>query len=960
MAIAFRSAGTAVAHDVGTGNPVSVPTPAGFAAGDFLLMVLTQDSNTLETAPAGWTLAGRFAAGTSGYYAAPATAVYWKAASGSEGSSVAVNYNTSNWPVGDPYVVGFMLSYTGVNTASPVEVMSGATLDGNSSPAATETHPQVTVANSGDWLLTLRTGSANNVFTATCSVGTDVQRQIATGFNELTTALFDSNTALSTGVQTQRSTTLSGTPFEGTGMATLLIIPASTPTAVTARPATVSGTAVKAFAPTVTLGSSPWNSVCGPAQYPTYCWAIDWALSGMTAAGKILSTNPYLDSQDTTGWAGNNATVTYARTPLGLRTLPTLHVVPNGVSAAGGVNATVQTGNNTVVAGNSYVADFWVYSPGGVPALSTAVDWYTNVPGFVSTGTGATVTVPAGVWTHVKQTLVAPATATQGLVRARHSGTPASSQDYYVWGLRLMDPTRAESRITPDATAVVQADLLSGGITLQYGRDQSRPLSPPSLGTMSFSVTNKDRVFSPEFQAGPLYGTQDAARPVRGQVVWNGQTYNLFSGYINDYTIHVDRGDRSVDFSFQDAMSRMQNTQLTTQLFRGMRTGAAINKILDLINWPGGRDIDPGDTIMPFWWLEQTTVTTALQDLILSEGHPAIAYADPGGTFVFRSRTHRLLRPQSTNRQATFTGGQMTVCPPAAAPGLSFTSPFSYAHGWRDIANYVVFNISQRAPAPGPAAMVWQNAGAIQLPANQPVQITATTTDPFLSAVTPSQAAGDFTVVGAGTVTASISQTSGQSTVITLLATGGAAAVNNLTLRAVNFPVVQTTVVTQSDTNSILQHGQQAYPNQLAWAGVQDAQSIAQIILLRYAQKRPSIQLSVPNADQTHYAQMLQRTVSDLVHVQFDEMGMNADFFVENVAHSIERMNEAGLPPAHTVTLGCEMQVSGAPPVPFMFDTRGQGFDNGQFNPPSSDAPTTVWIWDNPAQSVFDVSLFAT
>jgi hypothetical protein len=959
MAIAFRSAGSPVAKDISTGNPVSVPTPAGFAAGDFLLMVLLQDSNTSETSPNGWTLAGRFNAGSSSYSTpAPQTAVYWRAADGTEGSSVAVNYSTQPWYVGQPYVAGFMLSYTGVATASPVEVMSSSTVAASSNPAATQAHPQVFAGTSGDWLLTIRTGSANSTFTCTDSVGTDVQRQIATAFSELTVALFDSGAGVTSGLQTQRSTTLSGTPVYGTGMSSIVIRPASTAGAVTAVPG-IANAAATAYAPAVSIAASPWSAVCGPSQYPAYCWAIDWARSGFTAAGKIISPNPYLDTQDLTSWTSSNCTISYAKTSLGLRTLPTVHVVPNGSSASGNLHGSL-TGVGTVVPGQTYIVDEWVYSPGGWSDIRPVINWYDSSGNYLSTSSGVASAVAAGVWTHLTQKFTAPASASQAAPIGQYNNTPASTNDFYVWGLKVMDPSQAETRITPDATAVVQTDLLSGGITFQYGRDQARPLSPPSLGTAAFALTNKDRVYSPEFTAGPLYGTQDAARMVRGQVVWNGVAYSLFCGYINDYTVHVDRGDRSVDFSFQDAMSRMQNTALTTPLYQGIRTGAAINKILDLISWPGGRDIDPGATIMPYWWLEQTTVTAALQDLVLSEGHPAIAYAGPDGTFVFRDRTHRLVRSQSTTRQATFTGGQMTVCPPATAPGLSFTAPFSYAHGWRDIANYVIFNVQTRAPAPGPPSAVWTYAGNLQLPANTPVQVVATASDPFLNAVTPSAAGGDFTAVGAGTVTASISQTSGQSTTITLTASGGSATVSGLRLRAISYPSVLTTVVTNSDTNSIAQHGQQAYPNQLAWAGVEDAKSIAQIILLRYAQKRPSIQLTVPNADQTHYLHMLQRTISDLIHVQFDEMGMSADFYVENVAHTISRMNQPGLPPAHTVTLGCEEQVSSTPAVPFAFDVRGQGFDNGMFSPPAADSPTTVWIWDNPAQSVFDVSLFGT
>lgn len=952
MAIAFRSAGAAASQDIGaSGNPLTVATPAGFAAGDLLLLFLLQDANNNETAPAGWTLQGRCSAGASGYYASPHFVLYSRIATGTEGASVAVSYSTAGWPSGNPWTVGFMAAYTGTDPTAPVEVFSQAALLG--AQLAAQAQPQVSTSTANDWVLTVRTVSSGATYTVANNVGTDVQRQIATGFAELTMVLYDSNTALATGLQAQRTTTSSGAPTQGTGMITIAIKPAPTASAVA-----LAQTAVAAASAPGATGvdtEQSWSVNCGQGSFPAYCWAIDWALSGMTADGKILNPNPFLDTGDLTSWGFTNSTVSYVKTSLGLRTLPTVHVVPNGTSASGGLNGSPHTSPGSITAGQKYIADCWVYSPNGWTDLRACIDWYDVTDTFLSTGLGSGTSVPAGVWTHLRQTLTAPTNASRAGVRARYGSTPPSTADYYVWGLVLMDPSQAETRILPDATAVVQADIVSD-VTFSYGRDQNRQLTPAAIGSGGFTLTNKDRVFSPEYTGSPLYGTLDAARPVRGQAVYNGVPYSLFAGYLNDYNITVSRSDRSVAFTVQDAMSLVQQTPVTTGLYRGIRTGAAINAILDAIGWTGPRDIDPGSTIMPYWWLDNVMVPSAIDDLVLSEGAPSIAYAAPDGTFVFRDRSHRLLRSASLNVQAQFAAARLGDCTAPAATGLSYAEPLTYTHGWRDIINYASFDVQQRAPAAGLSA-VWSTTTPLSLTLGQSVTLTATASDPFFNAVVP-VAGTDYKAIGAGTVQVTLNRTSGQSVQITYMAVGGSVTLTNLQLRANSFPVTQTVTVSQTDSTSIGQHGQQSYPNQAPWAGVQDALAIGEIVLLRYAQRRPIVEITVPSTDPAHYVKGVMRTLSDLVNIENDEMGLNEQFYVEHVSHQIQRMNNLGQPPVHQVTLACEAQVNQLSAPPFTFDVRGSGFDNGVFAPVTADNPANVWIWDT--QSVFDSSEFAT
>jgi hypothetical protein len=499
-------------------------------------------------------------------------------------------------------------------------------------------------------------------------------------------------------------------------------------------------------------------------------------------------------------------------------------------------------------------------------------------------------------------------------------------------------------------------DDIIGDTVLSYGRDQDRQLSPSAVGSSGFSLINADRRYSPEYASSPLFGNLDPAREMRAQVVWNGTTYPLFRGRIDDYNVKVDRNDRTVDFTFLDGLSLLQGVKLSTGVYQSMRTGDLIDTILDLAGWTGPRDLDLGATVVPFWWAEGTDALSAIQDLIKSEGPPSIAYQAPDGTFIFRDRHHRLLRTESLASQATFAAAAVGCASPAAS-GYDFTKPFTYSHGWRDIVNTVSFEVAERVVSSALTA-VWTSEESISLATGQSAEVEISTSDPFVSALTPVSGT-DFQVTGAGVLNVVLNRTSGASAKISLLAVGGAVNITGLQLRARSIPVQRTVKVNQSDTGSISVHGERTYPEAAPWANANDAQAIASMILLHYSRRRPTVQLRIVTQDPNHFLQVLRRTVSDRIHIRNDEMGLDDDFFVERVTHTISRRNATGRAPVHAVVLGCEKQLE-LVSNPFTFDKRGAGFDDGVFDPIQADNASSVFIFDHPTQGKFDTGLFGT
>jgi hypothetical protein len=216
----------------------------------------------------------------------------------------------------------------------------------------------------------------------------------------------------------------------------------------------------------------------------------------------------------------------------------------------------------------------------------------------------------------------------------------------------------------------VTGDVLQRGpVQFAYGRDQSRQLAPPRVGTLTMALCNADRIYSPENPDSPIANDMSPAAGVRVETVYDNVLYPLFTGRMDDFDVHPDRVDRSADISALDLLSLLQGVKISTELYQTQRTGALIGVILDAVGWTGPRDLDLGATFVPWWWLEEADAFTALNDLLQSEGPPSIAYAGPDGTFIFRDRHHRLLREASLTPQATFAAEGDSSCGGSAFDG---------------------------------------------------------------------------------------------------------------------------------------------------------------------------------------------------------------------------------------------------------------------------------------------------
>lgn len=479
-------------------------------------------------------------------------------------------------------------------------------------------------------------------------------------------------------------------------------------------------------------------------------------------------------------------------------------------------------------------------------------------------------------------------------------------------------------------------------IRIQYGRDQARSLAPPQPGTALFELNNESRDYSPANASSPLFGNLETGRETRIQATHDATTYALYRGFLDDYKLLPNNSDRSVQLTAIDGLGQLRGQKISTAVHHSIRTGEAINLILDAAGWPeADRDIDLGASTIRWWWEEETDAFTALVRTVNTEGPPAIITADGDGAIVFRDRHHRLLDSASLTSQATFRG---TGTEPL------HSEPMIIDHGWKHIVNAVTFSVDEYAPAMI-ADVVWTSDRSISVADGETVQIRAESTEPFINAITPE--AGTDYILQSGSIEVTLTRDSGASTLIRIKATGGPAVIDSLQLRAFPLTVARTVQVRAEEPVSIGKYRRRTYdPPPTPWLNANDAVGIADVILAHRATRRPTVQIVIRNANDARLTQMLERDLSDRITIIEDEASLSDEFYIEQIQHFI---SDAGM--AHTTTFSCEQvaeQVSNA----FTFDVTGQGFDDGVFGEIGFDDPDTMFRFDTAGQG-FDDGLFA-
>lgn len=429
-------------------------------------------------------------------------------------------------------------------------------------------------------------------------------------------------------------------------------------------------------------------------------------------------------------------------------------------------------------------------------------------------------------------------------------------------------------------------------VNASYGRDLNSAFAPVVAGRGDLTLNNQSRDYTSRNPGSPLYGYIKPARPVRitrtypavgadaysdtysDTYTGDAVTFTLFNGHTDDQPLNPDVNSKNVALSLVDWLADFRGRTISTPLYQGIRSGQAIEYILDHCNWTGGRDIDIGASIFPWWWEDGTDALDALEKVVRSEGPPANITIGIDGEFIFRDRHHRLRLPASNTVQDTWMSGAIG----------NLNLPFSVDEAWRNIINTGQIAIDVRTMRT--PEHVWTSEGIISLQVGETRTFIASSSDPFINAQAP-VVNRDYLPLG-GTVTTSLDRTSGGSATITVTAVGTAAYIQDLKLQAQPIQTAFTTQVSVSDAASIADYGPRSFPNDLPWCSLRDAEAILGLAVAMHAQPLPVVVATFQcYVDRSLGEFVLTRDMSDRVHITETESMLDSAFYLESIAHRV-------------------------------------------------------------------------
>lgn len=462
-----------------------------------------------------------------------------------------------------------------------------------------------------------------------------------------------------------------------------------------------------------------------------------------------------------------------------------------------------------------------------------------------------------------------------------------------------------------------------------YGRDDVRSIATTSPADLGLILRNEDHRYTPGNPGSLLFGKLADGKPVLLRATYDGKQHVLFQGFLTGFTANPEIEDRSVTLEANDLLGRLARGELSTRVFQGVRTGDAINHILDGIDWPEEfRDIDAGATILRFWWAEGNAID-AIKEIVAAEGLPALVTVSPEGYLVYRDRHHRLLRSASLTAQAEFSGGKDGAEP-------AFSPPLAYDVGWKDIYNQVNEEVASLLPS-GLPEVVWESDGPITLLAGESRTISVVGREPFINAVKPVDGI-DYQTNAAVSIT--LDRTSGATAELTLKAESGTVTITDLQVRAHGLSNRGSVKVSKEHADSIEAHGALAWDRSFGQAGVNDVDAIAELLIGRYSEARPTLRFQINNGAGERVTQILSRDLSDRIRVNEPKMWVDGEFHIENMEHNISAGGKL-----HELTVGAEQtyeQLDGA----FTFGVEDLGFGDGVFGRSSVVDADLIFILD--------------
>src|SRR5690606_37396691 len=321
------------------------------------------------------------------------------------------------------------------------------------------------------------------------------------------------------------------------------------------------------------------------------------------------------------------------------------------------------------------------------------------------------------------------------------------------------------------------------------------------------------------------------------------------------------------------------------------------------------RDIDPGATWVDRWWAYDTDASSAISDLVASEGPPAYAMLAPSGDLVVRDRHHRLLSDRSNTVQATIA---------ASGDEPLFSAELSINLGWKDVINTVRLETSPRRGEEYyqlAEDRVWSYQGIILVPPGETEELRVVADSAFIHARDPVDNSnpfqnrhgvdsGDYTLL-AGSVKVYLSRRSGQTTSIFIQNTGGVTAViQDMSLYAI--PIVQREeekrLVFLQDTAALDRTKRESsHDIQAPWANFHGCQDVSPSVRGQNTKKLPSASSTPNHGSEARPAQIRERQLRERTRVKEPRSFIDTALLTEAFEHAVDAAGKY-----HTPIVSCE------------------------------------------------------
>lgn len=195
------------------------------------------------------------------------------------------------------------------------------------------------------------------------------------------------------------------------------------------------------------------------------------------------------------------------------------------------------------------------------------------------------------------------------------------------------------------------ADISDKVLEAQINIGRHRELDMVEPGTARILLNNARGEFDPTNTASPYYPNILPMRRIKVSIVLNSITYDVFDGFIERWEIRYGVGENVVAVHCVDAL-KFFSLYNVSGTFPQEKSGARINRVLDLLNWPTSRrDVAAGVSDVVAQTVDDMPALQYLRSVVFAE--QGYMWVNGQGVIVFRDR-HTTFRIPADTAAAVF------------------------------------------------------------------------------------------------------------------------------------------------------------------------------------------------------------------------------------------------------------------------------------------------------------------